>query len=163
GLQGRVVEQEGQGYEAVEPVRDAFPALGLAAEPGAVLDVGPEFVEVPAQAGGLDAELVLEPASGLDTPEGQGLEGHRTQARPRGLGRERLASPHIHQRRAGNENTHQRNRPVTTRHDESLPVHGLILSPSFANRILLSPIPSWEPLRTATEWERGSRLLPILW
>ena len=75
GLERGVVEQIGQGNEAVEPVRDALPALGLAAEPGAVLDVGPELVEVSAQAVGLDAELILEPAGRLDASQGQGLEG----------------------------------------------------------------------------------------
>ena len=59
----------GQRDDAVEPVGDALPALGLAAEPGAVLDVGPELVEVPAQAGRLDPKLVLEPAGGLDAPQ----------------------------------------------------------------------------------------------
>ncbi len=67
-LERWVVEEIGQGDESVEPVGDALPALGLAAEPGALLDVGPEFVEMPAQAVGLDAELGLEPAGRLDAP-----------------------------------------------------------------------------------------------
>ncbi|GEM_PF-3207169 len=58
GFEGGVVEEEGEWEDAVEPIGGAFPALGVAAEPAAVFDVGPEVVEVSAEAVGLDAELV---------------------------------------------------------------------------------------------------------
>ena len=45
------------------------PALGLAAEPATVPDIGPEFVEVAAQAVGLDAQLAGQPAQRLDAAQ----------------------------------------------------------------------------------------------
>ena len=70
-LQGPVAQQPGQRNDAVEPVRHPLPALGRAADPGAVPDVGPELVEVAAEAARLDAELLRQPA----------LRGNRAQGR----------------------------------------------------------------------------------
>ncbi|OQA43994.1 MAG: hypothetical protein BWY52_01718 [Chloroflexi bacterium ADurb.Bin325] len=71
-LERRVVEEERQRHEAVQPVGRALPAFGVAAEPAAALDVGPEFVEVAADAVGLDAQLAGQPARGPDRAQGQG-------------------------------------------------------------------------------------------
>ena len=70
-LQGLVAQQPGQGNDAVEPVRHPLPPLGLAANPGAVPDVGPELVEVAAETAHLDAKLLRQPA-----PRGDRAEGH---------------------------------------------------------------------------------------
>src|SRR4051794_40650543 len=82
GLEPSIIEQERERDGAVEPVGGTLPALGLAADPGAVLDVGPELVEVAAQSLGLEPELSLQPARRPDRPEWQlgerrGLEGGR--------------------------------------------------------------------------------------
>ena len=74
-----IVEQEGEGDDAVEPVGGAFPALLLSAEPAAVFDVGPELVEVSAEAVGLQGELVVQPAAGTHCAQGQGGEDRRSQ------------------------------------------------------------------------------------
>jgi len=69
GLERVIVEQVGQGHGAVEPVGRALPALGLAADPGTVLDVGPELVQVPAESLGLGRQLRLQPSSRPDGPQ----------------------------------------------------------------------------------------------
>ena len=73
-LQGLVAQQPGQGNDAIEPVRHPFPPLGRTADPGAVPDVGPELVEVAAEAARLDAELLRQPALRGDRGEGHGPE-----------------------------------------------------------------------------------------
>jgi hypothetical protein len=70
-FQGRIVQQPRQRDDPVEPVRRALPALGGAAEPLALADIGPELVEVAAQAVRLDAKLSLEPARGPNRAERQ--------------------------------------------------------------------------------------------
>ena len=77
GLESVVVELIGERNEAIEPVWDAFPAFGGAAEPGGIFDIGPEFVEVAGECVGLGAELSFEPACWLDGGGGEGLEGAR--------------------------------------------------------------------------------------
>ena len=90
-LERRVVQQVGEGNQTVEPVGHSLPALGLAAGPGAVLDVRPELVEMPAQPGGLDPELVAKPAGGLDPSQGKRPEGRWLRARTCGF---RVARQH---------------------------------------------------------------------
>ena len=75
GLEGLVVEDPGQRNDAVEPVGGPLPALGLAAEPLALADIGPELIEMTAQAVGLEAKLSLEPARRTDRAQRQGAEG----------------------------------------------------------------------------------------
>jgi len=71
-----VVEDIGEGDEAVEVVGAAFPAFAGASFPGGVgSKVGPELIEVACEAIGLDGELVLEPACGSDGGEGEWDEG----------------------------------------------------------------------------------------
>ena len=53
------------------PVGRALPALGRAAEPLALPDVGPEQVEVAGEPVGLDAQLPREPAGRADRPDRQ--------------------------------------------------------------------------------------------
>jgi hypothetical protein len=91
GFEAGVVEEPGEGDEAVEEVRAALPGLAGAAEPAGVgADVCPGFVEMAGEAVGLDAELVSEPACGLDRAEreegeGAGMErGTRTDGGQRG-------------------------------------------------------------------------------
>ena len=62
GFERPIVEQVGKRDDSVEPVGDALPALGIATYPGAVLDIGPELVEMPAEPGGLGLELLAKPA-----------------------------------------------------------------------------------------------------
>src|SRR5262245_45486493 len=73
----RIVEKERERHHAVQPVGHPLPTLGFSTDPGAVLDVGPEFIEMAAEARGLDLELVAKPAGRLDLPQGQGLK-HRS-------------------------------------------------------------------------------------
>ena len=66
---------------------------GTRSQPSAVppnqalfFDVRPEFVKVPAQALGLDAQLVLQPPAGLMLPRGNGSNAEARNAGSAGLG-----------------------------------------------------------------------------
>ncbi len=48
-----ILQQVGQGDHAVQPIGRALPALLIAAEPAALADIGPELVQMAAQAAGL--------------------------------------------------------------------------------------------------------------
>ena len=50
----------------------SLPSLGGTAKPGAVLDVRPEFIQMPAQSVGLDAQLVLKPTRRPDSFPAEG-------------------------------------------------------------------------------------------
>jgi hypothetical protein len=78
GDEPRVVERIGERHEAVQVVRTALPAFAGAAQPAAFrTEVRPELVQVAAQSAGLDLQLPLEPAAGLDRTERQGPVGER--------------------------------------------------------------------------------------
>ncbi len=74
-----IVEQIGEGNDAVQPIGGAFPTFLLTAEPAALLDIGPELVEMPAEAVGLQAKLVVQPAQRAHRAQGQGSEGRGAQ------------------------------------------------------------------------------------
>lgn len=76
----RVADAVGQRDHGVEPVGKGLvqhAVLAVAAEPGAVVDVGPKVHEVAPEAVGGEDELVREPAPRLDAAQVEGLEGQR--------------------------------------------------------------------------------------
>ncbi len=73
-LQALVVQQVGERDHPVEPVGAALPTGGIAADPGAARDIGPELVEVAGEAVRLDPELVAQPPGGPDLAEAKGNE-----------------------------------------------------------------------------------------
>ena len=82
-LQHRIVQQVRERDSSIEPVRQPLPALCLAAGPGAVLDIRPELVEMPAEPGCLDLKLLAKPTGGLDVAQGKRPEGRRCLLRMR--------------------------------------------------------------------------------
>ena len=76
GLQARVVQEPGQRDGTVEPVGHALPTFCVAAYPGALLDVGPELIQMAAEAVYLNAKLSCQPAARRD-----GLQGERAKRR----------------------------------------------------------------------------------
>ena len=60
--QVRIVQQVGKRNEPVQPVGHALPALAVAADPGAVAHIRPNFVEVAGETGCLDFQLAAQPA-----------------------------------------------------------------------------------------------------
>ncbi len=74
-LQRFAIQQEGQRDQSIEPVRGALPALSTAPCPGALGDIGPELVQVPAQTLGLDTQLLQQPACRSNAPQRKRLEG----------------------------------------------------------------------------------------
>ena len=74
-----VIQQVGQWDHAVQPVGGALPAFLLAAEPAALLDVGPELVQMAAQTVGLQAKLVVQPTQRADRAQRQRREGEGLQ------------------------------------------------------------------------------------
>ena len=82
GFEAGVVEQVGEGDEAIEEVGAAFPGFSGATEPAAVgADVGPGFVEVSAEAVGLNLQLVAQPAGWANGAERERIEGAWLQGR----------------------------------------------------------------------------------
>jgi hypothetical protein len=75
-----IPKEHGQGHDAIKPVRTALPALGMAADPAALGHVGPEFVQVAAQAISLSAQLTLKPAQWAYGAQRQGRQGEGVQA-----------------------------------------------------------------------------------
>ena len=71
GLQVLVLQQPGQGDEPIQPIGDALPAVLIAANPAAVAYVGPDFIQVAAQAVCLNAQLAFQPALGFNLPFGK--------------------------------------------------------------------------------------------
>ena len=61
-----VVQKVRQGDEAVQPVGHPLPSVPGAAHPGGVPYVRPHLVQVAVQAGGLDEQLVFQPAGGSE-------------------------------------------------------------------------------------------------
>ncbi len=71
GFEARIVEQVGEGDEAVEKVWAALPGLAGAAKPTAVgADVGPGFVEMAAEAVGLNLSWSRSQPAGRTVPRG---------------------------------------------------------------------------------------------
>ena len=72
GDQRLVFEEVGQRQETIQVVRPSLPALTWAAEPGAVRpDIRPDLLEVAGEPVGLDAQLLLQPATRLHRAERQ--------------------------------------------------------------------------------------------
>src|SRR5258708_7644613 len=74
-----IVQFNRQGNKSIEPIRAAFPALGCAADPGALFYIGPKFVEMSAKSARLDFELTFQPSRRLDASQGQGNRVERAQ------------------------------------------------------------------------------------
>src|SRR6266550_9404289 len=70
-----IVEQEGQGHKAVQPVGAAFPSFGRTPNPTTFGNIGPEFIEVSCQSFGLNTQLMQQPSTRADTSEGQWWQG----------------------------------------------------------------------------------------
>ena len=75
GFELGVIEKIGQRDKAVEPVGCTLPRLGASTEPLAVADIGPELIQVAADAIGLDPELSGKPALRSDGAQGEGTKG----------------------------------------------------------------------------------------
>ena len=71
GYQRLVVQQVGQGQQAVDPVGTALPGVAFAAQPGVVVSYhfGIELVQMPGHTVGLGPELPEQPAFGLYRPD----------------------------------------------------------------------------------------------
>ena len=61
----RILQQIRERDKAVQPVGDALPALPIAADPRAALNVGPDFVQIAAQPRRLQGKLAAQPAARL--------------------------------------------------------------------------------------------------
>lgn len=72
GLHVLVLQQPCQGDEAVQPIGDPLPSLLFPADPSAVPDIGPDLVQVAAQARRLDLQLLFQPSGGPQLPGGKG-------------------------------------------------------------------------------------------
>ena len=76
GFETSVVEQVGERDETIEEVWAAFPGFSGATEPAAVgADVGPGFVEVSAEAVGLNLQLIAKPAGWANCAERERIKG----------------------------------------------------------------------------------------
>jgi len=74
-----VLQQKGQGNRPIQPVWASLPSLRGASDPAACRHIGPEFVQVPAQAIGLDAQLLEQPTSRAYLAQAQRPEHRRDQ------------------------------------------------------------------------------------
>ncbi len=82
GFQPRIVKQPRQRQQAIEEVRAALPRLPGSTKPAAVrADVGPRFIEMTAQAVGLNLQLSLEPPGGANGAEREQRKSARHQRR----------------------------------------------------------------------------------
>ncbi len=71
GYQFFILQKKRERHDTVQPVGGSFPCIRFPAEPGTVTDIGPEFIQVPAESVGLDAELIFQPSRRFDRSQGE--------------------------------------------------------------------------------------------